>query len=109
MYRQPDQTPRCVVCGATDLTCVTDFDHSAEGSPVMRFTRHDAQPGFLGNFPTVEFRVDSACACLACGHIMHAGIQSGASRRAATRHRRPGGATVGGAHGSMSIPLPAFP
>ncbi len=70
MYRAPDTTPRCPLCGATDLTPVTRFDHSADGSPVMIFTPRGAQPGFLGVRPTIQFPVDRACACLSCGHVM---------------------------------------
>ena len=64
MYREPDRTPECTVCGRTSLTPLTRLDPT-KGFLAVHFKR--MQGGAEGQHSVTLRR---ARICLECGHVM---------------------------------------
>ncbi len=69
MYREPDATPRCVSCGATQITPPTLFKNT-EGLPCVYFLERGKKAGWSIDTNSKSFSVNRARVCLACGHVM---------------------------------------
>lgn len=69
MYRTPDETPRCACCHSEQLTDITKFDPS-EGYARVHFDNKRPADGVFAS-RRVQYTVDRARICIACGHVMH--------------------------------------